>query len=113
MSLVEVMIAMLILLVVALAVMQTALVGIDSNMKNNIRDEAVRLAEERMERARTNAVPGAPPPVTVTRRVRNASIQYEVATTVTQLGSGTDSIVVAVAWEWKGEPYTHTISSLR
>lgn len=51
-TLVEVMIALVILLLVSLALMQTALVSIDSNMRNVLRDEAVRIAEERMEQAR-------------------------------------------------------------
>ncbi len=42
------MIAFVVLLFVFLALMQTALVSIDSNMRNVLRDEAVRVAEERM-----------------------------------------------------------------
>jgi Tfp pilus assembly protein PilV len=51
-SLVEVMIAMVVLLFVSLALMQTALVSIESNMKNVLRDEAVAIAEERINQAR-------------------------------------------------------------
>lgn len=51
-SLVEVMIAMVILLFVSLALMQTALVSIEANMKNVLRDEAVAVAEERISRAK-------------------------------------------------------------
>ena len=51
-TLVEVMIAMVVLLLVFLALMQTALVSIDSNMKNNLRDEAANIAAMRMEQAR-------------------------------------------------------------
>lgn len=52
MTLVEVLIAMLVLLFVSLAMMQTALVSIDSNMINVLRDEAVNIAEMRMSEAR-------------------------------------------------------------
>ena len=51
-TLVEVMIALVVLLLVFLALMQTALVSIDSNMKNNLRDEAANIAAMRMEQAR-------------------------------------------------------------
>src|SRR3990172_4640679 len=51
-TLVEVMIALVVLLFVSLAMMQTALVSIDSNMINVLRDEAVRIAEERMSELR-------------------------------------------------------------
>lgn len=44
MTLVEVLIAMVVLLLVSLALMQTALVSIDANMRNVLRDEAVSVA---------------------------------------------------------------------
>jgi prepilin-type N-terminal cleavage/methylation domain-containing protein len=47
-TLVEVMIALLVMLVVFFALMQTALVGIDANMLNTLRGEAVNAAEKRM-----------------------------------------------------------------
>ena len=51
-SLVEVMIALVVLLFVSLALMQTALVSIESNTKNSLRDEAVSIAEARMSEAK-------------------------------------------------------------
>ena len=54
-TLVEVLIAMVILLLVSLALMQTALVSIDANMRNVLRDEAVSVAEMRMDEARNTA----------------------------------------------------------
>ena len=52
-TLVEVMISLVILLLVSLALMQTALVSIDANMNNVLRDEAVSIAEQRMNEARS------------------------------------------------------------
>ena len=51
-TLVEVMISLVVLLLVFLALLQTALVSIDSNMTNVLRDEAVNIAEEQMNIAR-------------------------------------------------------------
>ncbi|MEJ2695676.1 MAG: type II secretion system protein [Candidatus Sulfobium sp.] len=51
-TLVEVMVALVVLLFVSLALMQTALVSIDANTKNSIRDEAVSVAETRINEAR-------------------------------------------------------------
>jgi hypothetical protein len=48
MSLVEVLMALVVLVLVFFALMQTALVGIDSNMRNTLRGEAVNAAEIRM-----------------------------------------------------------------
>lgn len=52
MSLVELLMALVVLLVVFFALMQTALVGIDSNMRNTLRGEAVNAAEIRMNETR-------------------------------------------------------------
>jgi prepilin-type N-terminal cleavage/methylation domain-containing protein len=51
-TLVEIMIALTLLLFVSMAMMQTALVGIGANMQNVLRDEAVRIAETRMNDTR-------------------------------------------------------------
>jgi prepilin-type N-terminal cleavage/methylation domain-containing protein len=52
-SLVEVMIALVILLLVFMGLLQAALLGIDSNMRNILRDEAVKIVSEKMEEARS------------------------------------------------------------
>ena len=120
-TLVEVMIALVILLLVFLALMQTALVSINANMTNVLRDEAVNIAEQRMNEARnipfdTLANDG---PVTVTRNIRNRpNFQYEVLRTVTPVDVNNRQIDIRVRWEWKeqtianGNPYTHTISTI-
>jgi len=52
-TLVEVLVALVIFLFISLALMQTALMSIDSNMVSALRDEGVRIAEERMNEARS------------------------------------------------------------
>jgi len=139
-ALVEVMIALLIMLVVFFALMQTALVGIDSNMRNTLRDEAVRIAEERMNEARnipivtlisdTGSLSGYNCPPTgfstgtpVERNVRSIS-GFDFCTNLTcqELGGdgncATDDadnkeITITVGWRWKGENYTHRITTVR
>ncbi len=46
------MIALVILMVVSLALMQTALLGIRENLRNAMRDEAVNIADQRMNELR-------------------------------------------------------------
>ncbi len=129
MTLVEVMIALVVLLFVSLAMMQTALVGIDSNMINVLRDEAVNIAEMRMNEARN--IPFDDPQmadncttqgtdVSTTRNIRNIpNFSYTVYRRVCDQRGGEDKQVrITVTWEWKektvanGNPYTHTISTL-
>jgi type IV pilus assembly protein PilV len=119
-TLVEVMIALVVLLVVSLALMQTALVSINSNMTNVLRDEAVNIAEMRMNEARNtpfNNLVGTSN--TVLRNFRNiANFQYNVTRTITDLNSDNKQVNITVTWEWKentvanGNPLTHSITSI-
>lgn len=127
-TLVEILIASVVALLVYLALMQTALVGIDAGTRNNLRDEAVSIATQRMEE--TKAKPfiqvssdaGAPCgscpngfPATgtcVTKDVKNIS-QFPFCTnlTVTALDSYVNQVTITVGWQWKGNDYTHRIIS--
>ena len=50
-TLVEMLVAMVIILVLLLSLVQAALLSIDGNMRNLLRDEGVRIAEQRMNGA--------------------------------------------------------------
>lgn len=136
-TLIEVMVALLIFLIVSLALMQTSLISIESNLINELRDEAVRIAGERMEEARnivfdnlfSDVTPGVnlelasckqPPvndpnnyPVRITRRIRNTDIDFGSRRTVRSLGSDAKEITILVRWQYRGSCYSHTISSIR
>lgn len=128
-TLVEVMIALVVTLLVFLALMQTALLSIDSNMKNVLRDEAVRIAEMEMNDARSmpfdSLIAGTLVLPSVQRSFKNiANFQYAVSRTVTDLDTdysltpNVKQIVITVTWEWKentvanGNPFTHTITTI-
>jgi prepilin-type N-terminal cleavage/methylation domain-containing protein len=121
-TLVEVLIAMVIFLLVSLAMMQTALVGIDSNMINVLRDEAVGIAEETMIAARNtpfdSLVAGTEVLPTVSRNFRNMIEQFIVTRTVTDHGINNKEVNIVVTWGWKdktvanGNPYTHSITTI-
>jgi prepilin-type N-terminal cleavage/methylation domain-containing protein len=149
-TLVEVMIALTVVLVVFLALMQTALVCIDSNMINTLRSEAVNIAEMRMNEARnapfTSLVSdtGSPssnydsscdsgcndcPPTGFStgecrcRDVRSISdFKFCTNLTCTEFGgdgncatddSDNKQVNITVGWKWKGENYTHRITTVR
>jgi type II secretory pathway pseudopilin PulG len=141
-SLVEVMIALLVLLFVSLALMQTALVSIESNMKNVLRDEAVSISEGRIDETRGKA--GSPTSfdvlapdsmadanlnatncgadfmtlsggkgVYVKRSLKNIQ-EFGFCTYQDVAGRGIENkeVRVSVAWLWKGEQYIHTSSTV-
>jgi prepilin-type N-terminal cleavage/methylation domain-containing protein len=134
-TLVEVMIALVVLLLVSLALMQTAMVSIDANTKNALRDEAVRIAEMRMNEARnlpftttvdnlvsdTGSLAGADCPtgfsatgVLIQRNLKNiTNLDFCTNRTVTTLGNDNKQVTITVGWRWKGENYTHSIATIR
>jgi prepilin-type N-terminal cleavage/methylation domain-containing protein len=114
-TLVEVMIALLVALVIFLALMQTALIGIDANMRNVLRDEAVSVAAEKMDLERdmafSSVVSETPP--TVYRQVRNVNVPFYPNITIWDLDANNKMINVRVTWQWKGDNYSHSISTIR
>jgi type IV pilus assembly protein PilV len=123
-TLVEVMIALLILLVVSLALMQTAMVSIDANTRNASRDEAVKIAEELIDEARSlpfddfdqNGTTDPDPLTmngTVTRQIRNTTITYTTTTVVDTFNEDNKEIDIAVSWTWAGQLSNHRISTIR
>jgi len=115
-TLVEVLIAMVVFLLISLAMMQTALVGIDSNMINVLRDEAVRIAEETMIAARNTPFDNLGAGDTtngIMRDIRNINnFQYTVTRSITDHGISNKVVDINVAWNWKLNPYTHSITTI-
>lgn len=134
-SLVEVMIAMVVLLFVSLALMQTALVSIESNMKNVLRDEAVVIAEERINRAKAigfgnlttgDTTPLLPAPACpanfVTKYINGqwhtvslkgiSNFGFCSSMWVTSLGNYDRRVDVFVGWNWKGVEYNHDSTAI-
>jgi type IV pilus assembly protein PilV len=138
-TLVEVMIAMVVSLLVFFALMQTALVSIDANMKNNLRDEAANIAAMRMEQARNlrftasadslvddaAAIPAGDLPScpttpavfvngeVVKRNFRNITdFIFCTNRDVTVIDSNTKRVTIRVGWRWRNEDYNHNISTI-
>jgi prepilin-type N-terminal cleavage/methylation domain-containing protein len=134
-TLVEVMIALVVLLIISLALMQTALVSIDSNMTNILRDEAVNIAEERMTIFRSvqfntqgvdplladtngtaNSQGAFVSDTTVQKNVRNISnFTFTSTKRIDDLGSlsgDNKQVDIEIAWTWKGQNYNHVISTI-
>lgn len=126
MTLVEVMVAMVISLIIFLALMQTSLISIDHNMRNTLRDEAGRIAEERMSRLKnlpfdnadlndTNATVGTgttTPESGIPRTIRNFSLTFTPTRIVDEVNTNTKEVTVRVSWTWKGQTYTQSITTV-
>ena len=139
-TLVEVIVALTIFLIVFLGIMQVALLSIDHNMHNILRDEAVSIAGATMEEVRskpfdkvvsdTTSITGADCPTTFTtgtvvqRNIRNMTKDFCVNVSCADLDKDRDCVMddstcnskqvnVRVTWKWKGEDYLQTVTTLR
>lgn len=139
-SLVEVMIAAVIVLLVFFALMQTALIGIESNMINELRNEAIRIAELRMNEVRdstytsivsdSGSLSACDCPAgfgssgqCIKRNVKSISgFDFCTNLTCTELGGDNNcatndadnkQLTIKVGWKWKGNNYSHIISTIR
>lgn len=134
MSLVEVLISLVVTLVLFLALMQTALVSINVNTRNALRDEAVTVAEARMTQLRNldfndlelQQTGGVPITEDQTdplyrRKIKNISspdgdfFQYTGTREVIDLGglnADNKQVNITITWQWQGETYNHTVSTV-
>jgi type IV pilus assembly protein PilV len=114
--LIEVLVSLVVTMFVFLGLMQTALLGLDANLKNMMRDEAVIVAETQMNQVRNTPINDLAPGVTTataTRTFRNISnIVYTLTQTVTDLGAGNKQIQIEVEWLHKGQTSTHSITAI-
>lgn len=133
-TLVEVLIALVILLLVFTGLIQASLLAIGTNVRNQARDEAVLVAAEYMTQTRAlpfmhadlvapapnpggcaaanwpDYVPGAGPTVE-TRNFMNTSVNFNVTRCVSDLDSENKQVGIRVNWTdaRSGETLTHTI----
>ncbi len=141
-SLVELMIAVVILLFVSLALMQTALMSIEANMKNVLRDEAVSVADGRMSEARNltftaladTLQPDALADSTLTaaacpasfwttfgprggvllrKSLRNwSTVSFCTNRDVINLGSQNKQVTINVGWSYRGQDFSHAMTTI-
>ncbi len=118
MTLIEVMIALLLLAIVAMATMKTALLVMRVNMQNTLRDEAVNVADAKMAELREwpyNSIVTNATESTVARQFRNGfTVNYTPhVDAVQEIESNTAKLVtLSVGWTFSGQTYTHRITTI-
>ncbi len=130
-TLIEVLFALSIILITMLGLYKVTEMSMMTNMKNVIRDEGVKVAQEVINRIKAipfdNITPASSTPgsqwstndlnnnigySTVARNFRQFSVTYTLAVTVTDYSDEVKQIDVTVTWPYKGVNYSHTISSM-
>ena len=117
-TLVEFLVAIVILMVGLLGLLQTVNVALNHSLQNDLRNSAVAVADEEM--AKTLAVGydniSSGTPKNVERKVLQAFKNYSVSRLVTQISSGagasTRQVDIAVSWNHRGARYNHGASGM-
>jgi len=123
-TLVEVVIAMFLLLVCMLGLLNAAVVMMEHNLGNILRDEAIRVGAQEMNGLKNTDFDVLTNTSWVCaeegRKIRGGDINYNVCSQITSPSVNTRQLEVAVGWNHRGtgslEPtgrkYQHGISSL-
>ncbi len=121
MTLIEILISLTLLAIVSLALVQSALVAMNANVANELRDEAVSVAEQRINELRNTpftasdmlvtspSVTEAPP---VMRSVRAVARPYTVNRMISQIDPNNRQVTLTITWPYKGVTYQHSVSTV-
>jgi len=114
-TLLELLVSLVILSVGMLGLLQAVTSAINHNMGTQLRDEAVRLADERMAVEKSKVFDAISTttkldnvPVTIVNGFKN----YSVVKNASSISSSTKSVQLVVSWRYKGSRFEHVISSL-
>jgi len=123
-SLIEVLLAMLLVTLVMLALLEAVTLYVQSNMANILRDEAVRITQDALYDARSKAFTSTPQGTTTTtvnRSLRSSSTKwaFNVQLVVTNVPPGADdltadhkALAVTTTWTFLGKTYTHQANGM-
>jgi type IV pilus assembly protein PilV len=115
-TLVEVLMAMLIMTVGFFGLLQSIQVAYQHHARNWLREEAVLLAEEQMNdfrRMKFENITASNGIASVGRIIGGANKDFTVTRQCQPLGSGSKKLSVALAWTFKNVTATHVVLSLK
>lgn len=129
-TLIEVMVALVVLLIVFLGMMQAIAIAVNMNVKNQLRGEGVRVADERVNALKNLSFDSADlndtggnfindnyiDPNTgtntniITRSFRNFDMDFTSTKRITDINADNTRIELTVNWTWRNEPFNHGVS---
>ncbi len=130
-TLIEVIVSLAVLLIVFLGMMQTVAISVNFNVKNSLRDEAVKIAGERMNTLKNTAFTDSilnntggayvlddvdPTTIgvqsTVTRSFRSFDVVFTSERGIEDINTDNKRANIRITWAWKAENYIHEIQSM-
>lgn len=114
-TLVELLVAMVIMLIGLLGLLQSVNIAMEYNLKNQMRNEVVRVGQDAMNDMRSRAFDAVSAKTTVVpTALRNFNRTYTVKRSVISAGSDVSrQYQVDVKWVYKNVSTTHSILSVR
>lgn len=115
-TLVEVMVAILILTVGLLGLLKVSILASEQNLRNAFRTEAVQISEERLLSRRVQLfdnITGGLKSEQVASRLRGFTMNYTVERSHTDLSTDSKQMITTVRWSYKNTPYSHEVRSVR
>jgi len=115
-TLIEVLIAIVILMVGLLGVMQSLNLAIATNLQNEMRTQATMLGENQMAKIKSfpfaNITGAAEKSLTVPVNMRSAIVDYTVTKKIDTVSSTTKRVNVGVSWIHRGNHFDYVVSSV-
>lgn len=115
-TLIEFLVAIVIISVALLGLLQAVNYAIVNNMTNQLRQEGYMLADERMSQEKSKIFTQISSPktsgATAARLVSGAFRNYSVIKTNSTVTTNTKQVDLRVSWKYKKNPYNHSITSL-
>ena len=115
-TLVEVLVAMVIMLVALLGLLQSINIAMEYNVRNHVREEATSVGERVMNEYRSRPFESlSSGKVMVPSKIRGSSKSYDVSYSANAVGGSTDSreLEVIVRWSYRNMSSQHRVKSMR
>lgn len=107
-TLIEVLIAISLLSIAMLAALNAVVIAVGHNLDNTLRDEAVNIAEAKMNELRNTTFSSISSGITkVSRPFRRLTVEFTVTWLVDELSSTSKAVVVGVEWKRAGTSISH------
>lgn len=113
-TVIEVMVAILIMMVGMLGLLQSINVAYEYNLKNHMRDEAVYMGERYMNELKGKAFATSSityPLISTASKIRGGRSKLMIETSSTQLSSDTNQLLVVVKWTNRGVEYQNRVTA--
>lgn len=119
-TLIEVLVALLILMVGMMALLSAATEAISLNLDNLLRDEAVQVADAKMRVVKGNKSATFASPFNnisttshETSKLRAKSLSYTVSLSSSSTGGNSNLLQVLVSWNFKNNTKQHELSTMK